>query len=203
MFKPRHKKASVFVMMIQMQDNENSSSSEPTEEFGEAKTENLRAIANERDLHPQDTVASFETDHGSVYTYDDTGRTSRYKTATGEQHEAQDVTVFVSLSPDETQQVLRAYRPGLPTAERNAKVYVIEQTDEITGTIIRTRDQIENPVSLFLASIVDGTVQLRSRASLFPQIGAHVFDTRHFQADDGNSYTERHLGNKVSKINYK
>jgi activator of 2-hydroxyglutaryl-CoA dehydratase len=51
-------------------------------------------------------VEKFRTAQGSIYTYDETDRTTRFKTATGEQHETQDVTVFAGNSLDEQQDFL-------------------------------------------------------------------------------------------------
>ena len=68
-------------------------------------------------------VKSFKTAKGSVYTYDKDRKTTRFKTATGEQEPRQDITVFVDLTPDEEQEVLSAYLLG---GDSPSRVYVLE-----------------------------------------------------------------------------
>lgn len=149
---------------------------------------------------PQETVESFETAQGSVYEYDKTGHSSRFKTSTGEQMDPQDITVFVDLSLDQQQDVLSAYRTRDLT--QKTKVYVVERQEDDSAKIIRNKEELKNPSDLYLAIFKDGVMAENMPASLFPKIGSNVFDTRHFK--DGRQWmTERHLGNKVTKINYK
>jgi hypothetical protein len=158
------------------------------------------ADAAETFIGPQHTVASFETGQGSVYTYSETGQTTRYKTATGEKMTPRDITVFVSLDIQQEQDVLAAYRTS--DQLQKTKVYVVERQPNDRPKIIRKTDEVQYPEGLYLATFKDGVMAENIPATLFPQVGFNVFDTRHFQ-QDGTWKTERHLGNKVTKINYK
>lgn len=149
---------------------------------------------------PQDQVVSFQTAQGSVYTYSENGQTARFKTATGEQMQPQDITVFATLTPEQEQDILLAYRSKHPT--QKTKVYVVERQPDDSPKIIRRVDQVVKPDALYLAIFRDGAMAENVPASLYPQIGANVFDTRHFQQGDV-WMTERHLGNKVTDITYK
>jgi hypothetical protein len=142
---------------------------------------------------------AFKTAKGSIYTYDTDGRTSRFKTATGEQEAKQDITVFVNLTLQQEQDILEAYRRH--DRLKKTKVYVVERQLDNTPRIVRTLDQVQNPDEVYLAIYEDGQMARSAPASLEPVVGAHVFDTRHF-VENGRSYTERHLGNKVTEISY-
>lgn len=149
-------------------------------------------------------VEQFQTAHGSVYTYDSEGCTTRYKTATGEQHATQDITVFVDLSASEEQVFLAAYRrAGFMLDGERVRVYVTEILDTGAGKIVRSRGEVTNPERLMLTILTDKKRAVRvKRASLQPAEGLITFDTRHF-VEEGVTYTERHLGNEVVKIDYR
>ncbi|MGC1176879.1 MAG: hypothetical protein WA843_02315, partial [Candidatus Saccharimonadales bacterium] len=123
-----------------------------------------------------------------------------FKTATGEQMESQDITVFANPTFEQEQDILTAYRTKNPV--RKTKVYVVERQPDDSSKIIRKASEVQRPEGLYLAIFRDGVMAENMPASLFPQVGANVFDTRHYQ-QDGTWMTERHLGNKVTKINYK
>lgn len=156
--------------------------------------------AVEKIARPQDIVASFETAQGSVYTYNETGQTTHYKTVTGEQMVPQDITVFAYLDIQQNQDFLAAYRTN--DQLQKTKVYVVERQPDDRPKIIRKIDEVQYPEGLHLAIFKDGVMDENVPATLFPRVGANVFDTRHFQ-QDGTWKTERHLGNKVTKINYR
>lgn len=141
-------------------------------------------------------AASFTTTMGSVYKYDSEGRTSRFKTATGEQHETQDITVFANISPETQMKLLGAiHEVG------DDKVYVLERQENGEGRIIRKREEVKDPQKLYLGIVSGGKILTNGPAVLEPRIGYTVFDTRQFQKD-GQRFTERHLGNKVATIEY-
>lgn len=146
-------------------------------------------------------VESFTTAKGSIYTYGKDGRTTRFKTATKEQQPTQDITVFVDLSPAEEQQVLHAYRHVMPEY-KGCKVYVLE-LNEKSGSpkIVRHVSQVEDPNQLLLVILNGDKYELVKKATLTPTMGCSVFDSRHYQ-QDGKSYTERHLGNRVVDIQF-
>jgi len=146
------------------------------------------------------TVKSFKTAQGSVYTYDNEGRTSRFKTVTGEQHEPQDITVFAQLSPDQEQAILRAYhQPG--EQDKAKKVYVLERQLDDTPKIIRHTHEIKLEDRLYLGILNDNKLTFAVPATTQPTMGMNAFDMRTFKKD-GARYTERHLGNKVVDVTY-
>ncbi len=152
---------------------------------------------------PQRKVESFETANGSEYSYDETGRTVRHKTVTGERFEKQDLTVFAKLDHFGAQKILRAYRKQ---GEPERGVDIIEEAHDGKVEIVRSLEEIIDPSRLFIGVHVDGQVVAMYPASLYPEIGDSVYDTRAYQAegmDDDKWRVERHLGNEVTKINYK
>ncbi len=153
--------------------------------------------AKERKCPP---VKSFKTAQGSTYSYDTEGKTTRLKAATGELMDRQDLTVFVNLTPDEEQDILRAYHH--PTEEdKDGHVYVVERQQDEKGKILRDVTEVEDPTRIYLAIVRDNKITFNKPVSLTPAIGSDVFDTRHYQEND-QWHTERHLGNKVTEIEY-
>lgn len=144
-------------------------------------------------------ITGFKTAKGSVYTYDDEGKTTRFKTVTGEQLERQDITVFSELNPDFERQFMDAIHTESPDSSR---AYVLERQPDDTGVIIRNRNQITDPDQLFLGIVKNGEIIGTSQATLEPKIGSNVFDYRHFTDESGIERGERHLGNKVVEILY-
>lgn len=145
-------------------------------------------------------VKLFKTAKGSVYTYGPEGKTTRFKTVTGEQRPQQDITVFADLSPDEEHEVLSGYLLG---GKSKTKVYVleVEQPDK-PPRIVRDIGEVKDPKKVYLGVIKDGAYSLFKQVSVTPVVGWNVFDHRHYQ-EDGQWYSDRHLGNKVTEIEYK
>jgi hypothetical protein len=141
---------------------------------------------------------AFRTAQGSVYRYDDEGKTTRYKTASGEKKERQDITVFVPLTLEEEQDYLEAYNPAL---QGKKKVYVLERQPDDSAKIVRDVAQVTNPESVYLGIVENGQIVKTNHASLEPIVGSSVFDTKQFK-QAGQTFTERHLGNKVTEIAY-
>jgi len=159
-------------------------------------------------------IEKFRTTQGSVYTYDDAGKTTRFKTATGEQHDAQDVTVFAGMPLDEQQDFLAVlYRDETKERPDGKKLSVRlgEKLPDGTGRVINSRDNISNPDALAIAILngknPDGTftkenVEQARRVTLQPAVGLNAFDTRKFLDTDGQWKRELHLGNRVTEIKY-
>ena len=141
---------------------------------------------------------SFKTEKGSVYTYGGEGQTSRFKASTGEQHEAQDITVFVDLNDNQSRVFLDAIHSENPDLKK--KVYVVERQIDQQPKIIRKVEDVTDPNNLYLAIIENGKMTGVKKATLKPTKGYSVFDTRHFQKGEGWK-TERHLGHEVTEIN--
>lgn len=164
------------------------------------KTPSRDTIGNQTEISPR-KVKSFKTAKGSLYLYDHDGKTTRFKTATGEQQTKQDLTVFADLTPDEEQAFDRAYL-HVRDEDKDSKVYVIErQQDSNTPRLVRDVTDVQNPDMVYLAIKKGDTWPLIKKASLTPVIGGNAFDTRHWE-ENGEAYTERHLGNKVVDIQF-
>ncbi len=159
-------------------------------------------------------VEQFKTAQGSVYTYDETGRTARFKTATDEQHDTQGVTVFGAMSLDEQQDFL-AVLYGDETKPRpdgkKLSVRLGEKLPDGRGKVVNARTEINDPEALAIVILngrnPDGTftkanVEQVKRTSLQPAVGLNTFDTRKFQDSDGQWKRELHLGNRVTEIKY-
>lgn len=138
-------------------------------------------------------IASFETAKGSVYTVLPDGRTQRFKTATKEQNEPQDLTVFVKFKDAAQEQ---DFLEGVQRSETSGtKVYVIDKQ----GNKYDTNAQAAGK-DVRLALVKDGKVIDTAETSTTPKIGYNTFDQRRFEKD-GEKYRQAHLGNKVVKIN--
>ena len=113
--------------------------------------------------------------------------------------ERQDVTVFVDLTPNEEQEVLRGY---LHKENDNTKVYVLEVEQKgKPPRIIRDVSEIKDPEKISLGVLKNGSWSLLKKASTTPTVGWNVFDHKHYQKN-GEWLSDRHLGNKVTEINY-
>lgn len=174
--------------------------------YEESKAEAIKDFGEEfllgkttQETNPR-RVRSFKTAKGSVYTYDQDGKTTRFKTATGEAQARQDMTVFVDLTPDEDQEFLHAYH-HVREEDKDSKVYVLERQPDDTPKILRDISEAQNPDRIYLGIIKNGVVTSSKKASVKPVIGYQVFDTRQFRKN-GQTITERHLGNKVVDIQY-
>jgi len=140
-------------------------------------------------------VESFETSKGSVYTVLPDGRTQRFKTATKELNEPQDLTVFVKFKDGGQEQ---DFLEGIQRSESSGtKVYVID----LKGNKYDTNEQAAGK-DVRLALVKDGKVIDTVETSLEPKIGYNTFDQRRFEKN-GEEFRQIHLGNKVAKINYK
>ncbi len=172
---------------------------EPEESTGFSEAEAIRIAHAESEGRPQDMVESFETAKGSIYRYDDYGRTTRFKTATGEQIETQGITVFVDPNDQQVRQIRDAY---LLEGASDRTVYIVEKRPDSSAKIVRDISEVEDRRRLGLVVTRGGKPILLLPASIFPILGHHVFDMRHYEKGD-EEMTERHLGHTVSKINYR
>lgn len=183
----------------EMMTDEQADASEEKEGFFQIEHDQVQENLHNRneEEHPHKAerenfpVKQFKTTKGSIYAYDNEGKTTRFKTATGEQMDRQDITVFLDLAPHEEDAFLHDID--------EAKVYVVEELSDGTPKIIRDISEINNKENIYLASIKDGRWIRKKRASVAPKEGHSVFDARQFKKD-GQTYTERHLGNKVVEI---
>lgn len=141
-------------------------------------------------------VLNFRTAKGSIYTYDEADKTTRFKAATGEQRERMDLTVFLPLSDEQRQKLLDSMQ--LETR----KVYVIERLPTDQYRILRDIAEVHDPSRVYLGVFKGGEMLGANPVSLQPVIGYNVFDTRHYETGGHKHTAEYHLGNKVTEINY-
>ena len=176
-----------------MSVNEEFPSQTQTEQIlDEAATESL--------IRPQDSVVSFTTSRGSVYTYDADGHTTRFKTKTGVEQPKQDLTVFVDVGVGDAGTIAAAYL--LRSATEKTKIEVVEQQPDGSTRVVDDIQEVTNPNQLQVATFRGERVIKSKPASLFPKVGSYAYDSRRFE-EDGVTKTERHLGHKVSSIQYK
>ena len=150
----------------------------------------------EAEVESENSVASFETEKGSVYEVLPDGRTKRFKTATKEQNDPQDLTVFAKFkNPQQEQEFLR----GIQDTKSGTKVYLIDKEGNKYDT---NADAKGKDVKLALVDVATGKTLQLAETSLDPKIGYNVFDQRRWDAD-GKSWRESHIGNRVNKINRK
>lgn len=138
-------------------------------------------------------VESFETSQGSIYNVLPNGKTQRFKTATGELNEPNDLIVFVKFNNAQQEQDFLAAQNRLD----DHKLYVVD--DE--GNIYNTNEQVAGK-DVKLVIVKNGKIIQTVETSLAPIIGYNTFDQRRYE-ENGEGYRSTHLGNKVTKINYK
>lgn len=141
-------------------------------------------------------LSQFKTSKGSVYSYDAEGKTTRFKTVTGEQHERQDITVFVKLEPQQEQDFLHAVQ-----ISGHGKVRVIERLKDDAPKIIKDIGEVEDLDTLYLGIIKDNQIVDLVPAITRPMTGYSVFDARSYEKD-GMHFNEKHLGNDVDGVKY-
>ncbi|MEO8863031.1 MAG: hypothetical protein ABI354_01780 [Candidatus Saccharimonadales bacterium] len=154
-------------------------------------------LAEQHNGRPQDTIESFTTARGSIYTYDEDGHTTRFKTATSQEQPKQDLTVFVEVGPRDVGTVAAAYLfRGINEA---TKIEVVEIQPDGQPRVVTDAAEVTLPGSLRVATF-KGTRMVKNRpASLFPQPGLYTFDSRRFD-EGGVTRTERHLGHKIISV---
>lgn len=152
------------------------------------------------ELRPQDSIVSFTTSRGSVYTYDDEGHTTRFKTASDKEQPTQDLTVFVNVEPKDVGTIAAAYL--LRSSTEQTKIEVIEQQPDGEAKVITDIKEVALPDQLMVATFRGDRIVKRKPASIVPKIGMYVFDSRKFD-ENGTIKTERHLGHKVTAVRYK
>jgi hypothetical protein len=138
-------------------------------------------------------VESFETAKGSVYTVLPDGKTQRFKTVTGEKNDPQDLIVFAKFKDAQQEQDFLSAQN-----RKNGQKLVVVDKD---GNIYNTNEEIKGK-DVKLAIIKDGNIIETAETSIDPKIGYNTFDQRRFEKD-GEPVRSTHLGNKVTKINYK
>lgn len=141
-------------------------------------------------------VKSFETAKGSIYTYDKTGKTLRYKTIDQEWQEQMDITVFVSTDENTKAKIFDAY-----TTPNKFNFHLVEIRGNNQIPIYGLED-IKNPENLRFGvfNIPKNKWSFAGKASLTPTVGAIVYERGKFENDSKKFL--HHLGHEVTKINY-
>lgn len=182
------------------------------------RTSVYELVQSETNTETQEEIKkpkSVTTARGSKYTYLEDGRTQRFKEATGEMHDPQDLLVFippwdkigeqaVKMFPDifkgidnqvQFEQVILEFGQGKgktmrPVNEQGKVLTSLEDVAEDERVFIAFVDKNENKAVFHLP------------VSKEPQIGWNTFDTRLYKDEDGNTVRERHIGNAVTDIEY-
>jgi hypothetical protein len=160
-------------------------------------------------------LRSVTTARGSVYTYLPDGRTQRFKKATNELHEPQDVLVFIppwELIKDEAPKLYprifnnienSAYYHELLLEYAQYQGRTIRPVDE-KGALVESNKQAREAGRVFLAFIDKNNPECSFTlpVSVDPKPGWNSFDTRKFKDKNGEEFRERHIGNEVVNIEY-
>ena len=155
------------------------------------------------------------TERGSVYRYLPDGRTQRFQTATGKLHEAQDTLTFIPPYDSIKEQALRLYPSVFRGVESTAQYeQLLLEYAQLENRTIRVMDQgsielatnaeIEAAERAFLAFIDrdNSGNGFTLPVSKEPKLGYLTFDTKKYKGEDGKTYRERHIGNRVIDIKY-
>lgn len=159
-------------------------------------------------------VASVETAKGSVYRYLPDGTTQRFKKVEGKEYDPQAALVYVpdyawvqknappetlaKLGDNETQYIenLLEY-----VHWKGRSMYIIDKS----GKKLESNQDIESAEGpVYLAFLSDDKVDFYIPVSHKPKMGYSTFDTRKYYDKENDQWMrDRHLGNKVVKINLK
>ncbi len=156
------------------------------------------------------------TEQGSVYTYLDDGRTQRFKTATGERSEPQDLIVFIppwDKIKDQAPVVYPHIFKDIKTEEQYKELILRygqdnkDKTIRVTdgeANIILDQKQVDESQSVFVAMIdkLDPKKTFSLPVSKEPKEGYATFDARYTVDKKGRPHNERHVGNKIVEIEY-
>ena len=159
--------------------------------------------------------SSILTAKGSVYRYLPDGRTQRFKQATKEMNEPQDVLVFIPPWDLIAEKAKKMY-PELLGGIENDLIFQdillefaqlegrnIRIADE-NGTQLRTNEAVQKAKQAYMQCI-DRKAPEKSfdiPVGKRPAIGWNTLDTRFYKGPDGRAMQERHIGNAVVKVNF-
>jgi hypothetical protein len=158
-------------------------------------------------------IDAIETSQGSVYKYLSDGTTQRFKKTESKEFKPQDLMVYI---PDfdyirartEWSSLVERFENDehlynqtlLKTTHGEGDAYVVD-FDFNPPKILQTNEEVRAGKKVSLVCIFrDGTPRLSIPISPKPLIGFMTYDERTFTGDDGKSYRENHIGNKVTKI---
>ena len=156
-----------------------------------------------------------ETAKGSVYSYLEDGRTQRFKKATNEMCEPQDLIVFVPPWKYIGEKISQTYADRslgieneaifietlLEYAQKSDKT--IRIVDE-AGKELLTNEDVQHSKQPFMALInkAEEGKPFYVPVGKRPAMGWLTFDIRKYTDADGTLMREKHLGNAVAKVEY-
>ncbi|MEI8337976.1 MAG: hypothetical protein WCF92_02405 [bacterium] len=173
--------------------------------------ENETRSENQEKLKPAEVI----TARGSVYKYLPDGRTQRYKKATEELSDPQDLLVFIPPWEKISTQVKATY-PEIFKDINDEDDYnqfllkyihqeglTIRPTDN-QGKELKTNVDVEKAEAAFLAFIDKKDLKklFYLPVSKEPKLDYSTYDTTKFVGEDGETYRQKHIGNKVTEIKY-
>lgn len=164
---------------------------------------------------PKKILRSVITAKGSEYVYLPDGRTQRFKKATNELSEPQDLLVYIPSFDIIKIKALRMY-PKIFAGIENEHQYggLLLQYAQLQGKTVRpvddkgveilTNTQARSAAKVFLYFMdkSDPSNSFFLPVSIEPKLGYNSFDTRKYLNEQGETLRERHIGNKVVKINF-
>ncbi|HZZ99281.1 MAG TPA: hypothetical protein VFK07_01045 [Candidatus Paceibacterota bacterium] len=160
-------------------------------------------------------IRRFKTAMGSVYEYLPDGRTQRFKTVENDKKEPMDQIVFIppwNLVKDGAKQNYPKIFENIDTeglyeallldyVYKNGKT--IRVVDE-TSKELSNNQEIKDAKKVFILCL-DKDNQTNSfylPVSKEPKIGWNTYDTSKYTGEDGKLYRTKHIGNKVTEIEY-
>lgn len=155
----------------------------------------------------------FKTSRGSVYEYLPDGRVQRFKTATQEQLEPQDAIVFIPPWDMVKGGAKKNYPEvfefiddeGLYESLLLEHVHSPDFTMRIvdgSGNELLSNAEIQSADRVYVSCInrKEPKKSFYLPVSKDPKIGYQTYDTTKYIAEDGKTYRNKHLGNKVVEI---
>ena len=163
----------------------------------------------------QKRPASILTAKGSTYTYLPDGRTQRFKQATQEMNEPQDLLVFIPPWDLIAEKARKMY-PDLLGGIENDLIFqdVLLEFAQLEGKTIRiidedgkeltTNEAVQKTKQAYMACVDKVTPEegFTIPVGKRPVVGWNTLDTRRYKSPDGSGRRERHIGNSIVAVNF-
>ena len=169
----------------------------------------------DKDINKEEEPRSITTANGSTYTYLNNGKTQRYKKATETLQEPQDLLVFIPPW-DKIAEKAKVMYPDIFVGIENEIQFeqlILAYNQKGSGKTIRPSSngqevnssaEIERDDLVFLNFIdkITKVVDFTLPTSRKPKMNYSTFDTRKYTGEDGNVFREKHIGSKITSIEY-